>query len=157
MSRWSHSSYSLGIIFVTFLVAYFPLQVCSFPSSGRIDFPRQSSFAVPWAQRRNGHHQLAADTNDDWEGFSCGVVSDVGMTIQIGDVNAGRKAWKKRRRSDSPILVPCSIVGMSRVSLLQSNLVSLLSSSPYPRNSLTISKCSSLYERIYHSTLLVSD
>lgn len=32
------------------------------------------------------------------------------VRIQIGDVAASRKAWKKRRRNASPILVPASVL-----------------------------------------------
>jgi len=32
------------------------------------------------------------------------------VRIQIGDVAASRKAWKKRRRNASPILIPASVL-----------------------------------------------
>eukprot|EP00560_Eucampia_antarctica_P005999 CAMPEP_0197823292 /NCGR_PEP_ID=MMETSP1437-20131217/614_1 /TAXON_ID=49252 ORGANISM="Eucampia antarctica, Strain CCMP1452" /NCGR_SAMPLE_ID=MMETSP1437 /ASSEMBLY_ACC=CAM_ASM_001096 /LENGTH=714 /DNA_ID=CAMNT_0043422371 /DNA_START=120 /DNA_END=2264 /DNA_ORIENTATION=- len=48
------------------------------------------------------------------------------VNVRIGDLRLGRKAWKKRRRSDSPILVPCSILGMNRYSMIVYNIRTLL-------------------------------
>eukprot|EP00804_Cyclotella_cryptica_P021914 CCRYP_000866-RA/>CCRYP_000866-RA protein AED:0.01 eAED:0.01 QI:2252/1/1/1/0.33/0.25/4/1891/550 len=48
------------------------------------------------------------------------------VRIQIGDVTASRKAWKKRRRNSSPILIPCSILGMSREWMVRWNVMTLL-------------------------------
>ena len=48
------------------------------------------------------------------------------VSIRIGDTNLARKAWKKRRRSGSPILVPCTIIGMNRESMVKNNLINLL-------------------------------
>ena len=48
------------------------------------------------------------------------------VKIQIGDVTASRKAWKKRRRNSSPILIPCSILGMSREWMVRWNVMALL-------------------------------
>ena len=48
------------------------------------------------------------------------------LRIQIGDVSASRKAWKKRRRNSSPILIPCSILGMNREWMVRWNVMTLL-------------------------------
>lgn len=44
------------------------------------------------------------------------------LRIRIGDPAASRKAWKKRRRSGSPILIPCSILGTDRINSIRCNL-----------------------------------
>lgn len=43
------------------------------------------------------------------------------VQIQIGDISLARKAWKKRRRSGSPLLVPCSILNINLINMLQHN------------------------------------
>lgn len=48
------------------------------------------------------------------------------LRIRVGDVSLGRKAWKKRRRNSSPILVPCSVLGMNREWMVRWNVVTLL-------------------------------
>eukprot|EP00529_Nitzschia_sp_RCC80_P017643 CAMPEP_0113501996 /NCGR_PEP_ID=MMETSP0014_2-20120614/33291_1 /TAXON_ID=2857 /ORGANISM="Nitzschia sp." /LENGTH=844 /DNA_ID=CAMNT_0000396699 /DNA_START=155 /DNA_END=2689 /DNA_ORIENTATION=- /assembly_acc=CAM_ASM_000159 len=48
------------------------------------------------------------------------------VKIQVGDVALARKAWKKRRRSGSPLLVPCSILDVDRKSMVRWNLIFLL-------------------------------
>jgi hypothetical protein len=46
--------------------------------------------------------------------------------IQVGDVSRARKAWKKRRRTDSPLLVPCSVLNVDLASTVRWNLIYLL-------------------------------
>eukprot|EP00978_Attheya_sp_CCMP212_P034888 scaffold148928_cov53-Attheya_sp.AAC.3 len=48
------------------------------------------------------------------------------VQIRVGDISQSRKAWKKRRRSGSPILVPCSVLGMDRHQMVRWNLISVL-------------------------------
>jgi hypothetical protein len=48
------------------------------------------------------------------------------VQIEVGDLSLARKAWKKRRRSDSPLLVPCSILNVDRSSMVRWNLLFLL-------------------------------
>jgi hypothetical protein len=48
------------------------------------------------------------------------------VRIQIGDVSASRKAWKKRRRNASPILIPCSVLGINREWMVRWNVMTLL-------------------------------
>lgn len=48
------------------------------------------------------------------------------IQIQVGDISLARKAWKKRRRSGSPLLVPCSVINVDRQSTVRWNLIYLL-------------------------------
>jgi hypothetical protein len=48
------------------------------------------------------------------------------VQIQVGDISLARKAWKKRRRSGSPLLVPCSVLKVDRQSTVRWNLIYLL-------------------------------
>lgn len=48
------------------------------------------------------------------------------VQVQIGDLSLARKAWKKRRRTGSPLLVPCSILTVDRNSMVRWNLIHLL-------------------------------
>ncbi len=48
------------------------------------------------------------------------------LRIRIGDTNASRKAWKKRRRNASPILIPASILDVSRQMLVRWNVFALI-------------------------------
>lgn len=48
------------------------------------------------------------------------------VEIQVGDVSQARKAWKKRRRSGSPLLVPCSILTVDRKKMIRMNILHLV-------------------------------
>lgn len=48
------------------------------------------------------------------------------VQVQVGDLALARKAWKKRRRTGSPLLVPCSILNVDRQSMVRWNLIFLL-------------------------------
>lgn len=48
------------------------------------------------------------------------------VEIQVGDVSLARKAWKKRRRSGSPLLVPCSILTVDRKKMIRMNILYLV-------------------------------
>ena len=48
------------------------------------------------------------------------------VRIQVGDPAVARKAWKKRRRTKSPLLVPCSIVTVEHLAMVRWNLLFLL-------------------------------
>lgn len=48
------------------------------------------------------------------------------LRIRIGDVAQSRKAWKKRRRNASPILIPCSVLGVDRTDMVRGNVITLL-------------------------------
>lgn len=58
--------------------------------------------------------------------FSALVPGRSELQIQVGDLDLARKAWKKRRRSGSPVLVPCSVLSTERKSMVLNNLVYLL-------------------------------
>jgi len=85
------------------------------------------------------------------------------LSIRIGDTSQSRKAWKKRRRSKSPILVPCSVIGMDRQSMVTWNIMHLLnrfgkSLNDYDNGgggvALGIGACARLYKRTFGSSLL---
>ena len=48
------------------------------------------------------------------------------VQVQIGDLSLARKAWKKRRRTGSPLLVPCSVLSADHRSMVRWNLIFLL-------------------------------
>jgi len=56
------------------------------------------------------------------------------VQVQVGDLSLARKAWKKRRRTGSPLLVPCSIISVDRQSAVRWNLVFLLEKFGRPSN-----------------------
>ena len=61
----------------------------------------------------------------EYAAFSPGTATT--LQIQVGDLALARKAWKKRRRSGSPLLVPCSVLHiLDRPSLVRDNLLYLL-------------------------------
>ena len=91
------------------------------------------------------------------------------VRIQIGDLSTSRKAWKKRRRSGSPLLIPCSVLGMNRIDSIRCNLIHLIQK--YGRNleekygggkggtnglALKVKNVVTLWESEYGASLLVS-
>jgi len=95
------------------------------------------------------------------------------LSIRVGDTSLSRKAWKKRRRSNSPILVPCTVLGIEREAMVTSNILNLLYKFGKPFRSqnymaygeysvggerngvrLGLATCATLYERTFGSTLL---
>lgn len=74
------------------------------------------SFSSP-SQQNNNNGNVAEYTS-----FQTGSQ----IRIRIGDLSLSRKAWKKRRRSDSPILIPCVILGTEQKGGIQNNLWYLL-------------------------------
>mmetsp|Transcript_23902 Transcript_23902/g.27398 ORF Transcript_23902/g.27398 Transcript_23902/m.27398 type:complete len:898 (-) Transcript_23902:166-2859(-) len=56
------------------------------------------------------------------------------VRVQVGDLSLARKAWKKRRRTGSPLLVPCSIISVDQQSAVRWNLVFLLEKFGRPSN-----------------------
>lgn len=60
--------------------------------------------------------------NQDYGALAPGTV----VQVQIGDLALARKAWKKRRRTGSPLLVPCSVLNVDRQSMVRWNLIYLL-------------------------------
>jgi len=66
------------------------------------------------------------DDDDEVRPESASLLPGQVVSIRIGDTSLARKAWKKRRRSGSPILVPCTILGMNRELMVKYNLLNLL-------------------------------
>lgn len=62
------------------------------------------------------------------------------VKIQVGDVSLARKAWKKRRRSGSPLLVPCSILSVDERNMVQWNVLYLLQKFGTPLNKMEASQ-----------------
>ena len=56
----------------------------------------------------------------------CALEPGTVIQIEVGDISRARKAWKKRRRSDSPLLIPCSILSVNRRSAVRYNCMYLL-------------------------------
>mmetsp|Transcript_7898 Transcript_7898/g.14880 ORF Transcript_7898/g.14880 Transcript_7898/m.14880 type:complete len:692 (+) Transcript_7898:144-2219(+) len=73
---------------------------------------------------QNEEVPLAAQNNILPE--SAAVLPGQVINIRIGDVSNPRKAWKKRRRTGSPVLVPCTILGMNKEIMVKYNLMNLL-------------------------------
>lgn len=76
---------------------------------------RHDDFAgISSDQHRSSHLEFAA--------LRPGTV----VQVQVGDLSLARKAWKKRRRTGSPLLVPCSVLNVDRRSAVRWNLIFLL-------------------------------
>lgn len=65
--------------------------------------------------------QITSERNE-FGALSPGTV----VQVQVGDLALARKAWKKRRRSGSPLLIPCSVLNVDRQSMVRWNLIFLL-------------------------------
>ena len=66
--------------------------------------------------------QISGNTKNEW----IALLQGQSIPIQIGSVELARKAWKKRRRSYSPILVPCSIINIPHKTAVRNNIVYLV-------------------------------
>jgi hypothetical protein len=80
------------------------------------------------------------------------------VQVQIGDLSLARKAWKKRRRTGSPLLVPCSILTVDRNSMVRWNLIHLLEkfgSAQSDGIAMTVGELSQQYKSFLKSSLLV--
>ncbi|KAL7565242.1 hypothetical protein ACA910_014540 [Epithemia clementina (nom. ined.)] len=69
-----------------------------------------------------GASSLSSSSSVQYAALEPGTV----VQIQVGDIALARKAWKKRRRSGSPLLVPCSVLNADRASAIRWNLIYLL-------------------------------
>jgi hypothetical protein len=89
-----------------------------------------SDAAVPSNYRRSKGDSRKDDSNKATD--TAAVVQYAALPpgtvvqIQVGDVGLARKAWKKRRRSGSPLLLPCSVLNVDRASTVRWNLIYLL-------------------------------
>jgi hypothetical protein len=80
------------------------------------------------------------------------------VQVQIGDLSLARKAWKKRRRTGSPLLVPCSILTVDRNSMVRWNLIHLLEkfgSAQSDGIAMTVGELSHQYKIFLKSSLMV--
>ena len=79
------------------------------------------------------------------------------VQVQVGDLSLARKAWKKRRRSGSPLLVPCSVLHVDRPSTIRWNLIYLLEkfgrSSPGGNIRISLADLASQHRSHLHSSL----
>lgn len=66
--------------------------------------------------------EQAPSNRPEYGALSPGTV----VQVQVGDISLARKAWKKRRRTGSPLLVPCSVLNVDRQSMVRWNLIFLL-------------------------------
>ena len=69
---------------------------------------RCAPVCVSAAMIDGGDHLTSAVVNEGCEAAL--LLPGQSVRIQIGDVAASRKAWKKRRRNSSPILIPASVL-----------------------------------------------
>eukprot|EP00934_Nitzschia_sp_Nitz4_P006092 Nitzschia sp. Nitz4//scaffold78_size91513//8506//10438//NITZ4_004914-RA/size91513-augustus-gene-0.29-mRNA-1//-1//CDS//3329558085//6082//frame0 len=54
------------------------------------------------------------------------------VQVQVDDATQARKAFKKRRRTESPLYLPCRIVGIDQLNMVRWNLIFLLQNFGYP-------------------------
>lgn len=78
-------------------------------------------FSVTLPKEKPEPPQTAAQ-KPEYGALSQGTV----VQIQVGDIALARKAWKKRRRTGSPLLVPCSVLNVDRQSMVRWNMIYLL-------------------------------
>lgn len=145
-----------------------------------------TSFVTPPTSRhmpqltddRSNHHLIlfvAANPNagdDDNQHMECAALLPAqAVQVKLGEIAQARKAWKKRRRSGSPLLIPVEILGLDRTSLVRNNVLAILlkygnpitnqsagglsSMDDLPRNGvcLSVSKLCKLTERDYCTNL----
>lgn len=48
------------------------------------------------------------------------------VEVQVGNIDLARKAWKKRRRTGSPLLIPCSILNTEYKPMVVKNIIFIL-------------------------------
>ena len=82
------------------------------------------------------------------------------VQVQVGDLALARKAWKKRRRTGSPLLVPCSVLNVDRQSMVRWNLIFLLEKFGHSRKDgieITEADLSKKYRSYLQSSLQVRE
>lgn len=72
------------------------------------------------------NEEASVDTQNQVAPESASILPGQVVSIRIGDMSNPRKAWKKRRRTGSPVLVPCTILGMNKEVMVKNNLMNLL-------------------------------
>ena len=110
---------------------------------------------VAWTKNLDESKEPSTEKlNPEYGALSPGTV----VQVQIGDLSLARKAWKKRRRTGSPLLVPCSVLNVDRQSMVRWNLIHLLEKFGVSRNdgiSITVSEMSKYYRNFLKSSLTV--
>jgi len=96
----------------------------------------QLSFGDATVVKKNHHRhpalvRLSSNVDDSTVGNGskefCSLHPGIGIaTIKLGNPEMARKAWKKRRRSSSPVLMPCSVLSVDRTRALRGNVMYIL-------------------------------
>lgn len=94
------------------------------PSRARFAALPPSLVALRVSQHQVTSRTASSAENDRKEYAAIFPGSEV--RIQIGNIELARKAWKKRRRSGSPVLIPCSVLDLDRTTLVLDNIVYLI-------------------------------
>lgn len=81
--------------------------------------PLPSSSSSALAAAKKGNHEGGGAEH-------AALLPGHAVRIRIGDVSSSRKAWKKRRRAASPLLIPCSVLGMEREGMVRWNVEACL-------------------------------
>jgi len=79
-------------------------------------------FDTPQSLVASEYIQDGSTIRSEYGALAAGTV----VQVQVGDLSLARKAWKKRRRTGSPLLVPCSILNVDQRSMVRWNLIFLL-------------------------------
>ena len=80
-------------------------------------------FDTPQSQVASSEYiQDGSTIRSEYGALAAGTV----VQVQVGDLSLARKAWKKRRRTGSPLLGPCSILNVDQRSMVRWNLIFLL-------------------------------
>jgi hypothetical protein len=78
--------------------------------------------SAPNGPESNPNHGNRGTRRQEYAALQPGTV----VQVQVGDLALARKAWKKRRRTGSPLLVPCSVLSVDRQSMVRWNMIFLL-------------------------------
>ena len=154
---------SFAIALASLLVFFQPVFSFVVPSITQRSFPH-------CADRQRLGNLLSAAANDEDNPKECAALLPAcQVQVRLGEMSQARKAWKKRRRSGSPLLVPVNILGLDRTSLVRNNVLAILLKygnpitnkssggvDGLPRNGvcLPVSKLCKLLERDYGTNLL---
>lgn len=120
-----NKTYSLSFFLTLLVSATLPQTTTSFASSHAVQkaVPGISTIlSSDYVQRKEDYSEASQVLVPESASLLPGQI----VTIRIGDMSNPRKAWKKRRRTGSPILVPCTILGMNKETMVKNNLINLL-------------------------------
>jgi hypothetical protein len=92
--------------------------------------PSRARFAIiqasPLRVSQQEIYSTSISNSDDGKTEYAAIFPGSEVRIQVGNVELARKAWKKRRRSGSPVLIPCSVLDLDRTTLVVDNIVYLI-------------------------------